>query len=87
MRVNGNERDEITAIDALKKDNVRYIFITNRAMREFGALAFGQDFYQTLGGWIEENYQVTEVFGTPAGQKPIIGEPPFFIKVYKKKGL
>ena len=82
-----SESEEITAIDALKRDNVRYIFITNRAMREFGTVAFGKDYYQTLGSWIEENYQVAEVFGTPAGKQPIIGEPPFFIMVYKKKGL
>ena len=79
-------QDELDAIAALKRDNVRYIFMPNRAMREFGAVAFGQDFYQTLGGWIEENYREVEVLGMSAGQTPVIGTPPFFIKVYVKRG-
>ncbi len=82
-----SKQDELDAIAALKRDNVRYIFIPDRAMREFGSVAFGRDFYQTLGNWIEENYETVEVFGVPAGQHPMIGEEPFFIKVYKRKGL
>ena len=82
-----SEQDEVAAIAALKKDKVRYIFVTNRAMREFGSVAFGQDFYETLGNWIDENYETVQVFGMPAGQQPVIGEPPFFIRVCKRKGL
>lgn len=79
------QQDELDAIAALKNSNVRYIFIPNRAMREFGSVAFGQDFYQTLGNWIEENFQVVEVFGISEGQIAEVGKPPYFIKVYKKK--
>ncbi|MEP6787423.1 MAG: glycosyltransferase family 39 protein [Acidobacteriota bacterium] len=82
-----SQQGELDAIAALKRDNVRYIFILNRPMTEFGATAFGRDFYQSFGNWIEENYEVVEVFGVPTGQRPEIGEGPFFIKVYKRKGL
>ena len=79
-------QDELDAIAALKRDNVRFIFVPNRAMREFGSFEFGKDFYQTLGNYIEENYEVVKVFGISGDQQPIVGQPPFFIKAYKKKG-
>jgi 4-amino-4-deoxy-L-arabinose transferase-like glycosyltransferase len=78
------EQDEKDAIEALKKANVRYIFITNRPMREFGATAFGEDFYTTFGGFINENYETVAAFGSPGDPDPKIGGPQFFIKVLKR---
>jgi len=79
-----SEQDELDAIAALKKENIRYIFIPNRAMREFGKVEFGRDFYQTLGRYIEENYHVETIFGLTGDQKAVVGQPPFFVKVYKR---
>ncbi len=80
-----SQQDELDAIEQLRRDNVRYIFVPNRAMREFGTVAFGRDFYQTLGGWIEENYRVVKTFGIAEGEEAEIGMPKFFIKVYERK--
>lgn len=80
-----SQQDELDAIEALKRGDVRYIFVPNRAMREFGAYEFGKDFYQTLGNWIEENYSVEKILGIEDGREPVVGQPPFFIKIYKRK--
>ena len=80
-----SRQDELDAIEALKRGNVRYVFITNRPMREFGAVAFGKDFYQTLGGYITENYRLAKTFGVPDGPEPEIGDPRYFIKAYERK--
>ncbi len=80
-------QDELDAIEALSRDNVRYIFMPNRAMQEFGKVEFGRDYNQTLGNWIEDNYQVVRVFGISEGQKPETGKPPYFIKVYERRAL
>lgn len=80
-----SERDELAAIAAFERDGVRYIFVPNRAMREFGKTEFGKDFYQTLGGWIEANFTLERTFGIKEGQPAIMGEPPFWVKVYKRK--
>ena len=80
-----SEPDERQSIDALEKANVRYILITNRPMREFGATAFGEDFYLTLGSYIRENFEVAAVFGDPAAADPNIGDPKFFIKALKRR--
>ncbi|CAN5324148.1 hypothetical protein BH20ACI2_BH20ACI2_28260 [soil metagenome] len=81
-----SEQDEKDAIEALKKGNERYIFITNRPMREFGATAFGEDFYTALGSFIDENYETVAAFGSPGDPDPKIGGPQFFIKVLKRIG-
>jgi hypothetical protein len=79
------EQDELDAIGALEKGDVRYIFITNRPMREFGATAFGEDFNVTLGGYIKEKYERVAVFGSPDSQDPKIGDPKFFIKALRRR--
>lgn len=81
-----SEQDEIDAIATLERDNVRFIFVPNRAMREFGAVEFGRDYNRILGRHIEDNYQVVEIFGLSGDQRPVVGRPPFFIKAYRKKG-
>lgn len=80
-----DREDELAAIESLERANVRYIFVVNRPMREFGGEAFGRDFYRTLGKWIEENFRVVEVFGREKGSDAVIGEGPFFIKVYERE--
>jgi 4-amino-4-deoxy-L-arabinose transferase-like glycosyltransferase len=78
-----SESDERAAIAAL--DPVRYIFIVNRPMREFGAEAFGRDFYHTLGGWIADHYRTVKVCGDPTRSDPQIGDPHFFIRILERK--
>ncbi len=80
-----SRQDELDAISAMERDDVRFIFVVNRPMKEFGKTAFGRDFYMLLGGWIEDNYEVADVFGIEKGEKAVIGESPFFIKAYKRK--
>ena len=82
-----SEQDELTASSLLMRDNVRYIFVPNRPMREFGSVAFGKDFYRTLGGWMQDNYRLVKVFGVPDGPEPEIGDPRYFIKAYERKDL
>jgi len=81
-----SEEDEQAAIKRLQQDGVRYLFIINRPMREFGAEAFGRDFYGQLGGWIEANYRLVKVCGPPQAGNPQIGDPRFFIKIFERSG-
>ncbi len=85
-------RDEQDAITRLQRDRVRYVLVANRPMREFGLEAFGRDFYTQLGGWIETNYRLVKVFGSPQAQAQAqsesldlpIGNPMFFIKIFER---
>jgi 4-amino-4-deoxy-L-arabinose transferase-like glycosyltransferase len=77
-----SETDELLAIDRLQKERVRYILIVNRPMREFGAEAFGRDFYPALGRWIEEQYELERVFSPSRKESYEIGDPVFFIKIF-----
>jgi hypothetical protein len=63
---------------------VRYVLIVNRPMREFGAEAFGRDYYQSLGQWIDKNYHLKQVCGPRGDTHLQIGYPAFFIKVLAK---
>ncbi len=80
-----SERDEREAIAKLEDDQVRYVLIVNRPMREFGAEAFGRDFYQTLNAWIEEHYQLVKICGTVDDPQIQIGAPQFFIKILQRR--
>jgi hypothetical protein len=92
-----SERDERETIHRLEQDRVRYVLVVNRPMREFGAEAFGRDFYTRLGDWIGTHYRLVEVCGQPrtatslTGQPteppagPQIGDPQFFIKIFERK--
>jgi 4-amino-4-deoxy-L-arabinose transferase-like glycosyltransferase len=77
--------DEAAAIELLEQQQVRYVLIVNRPMREFGAVAFGRDFYQRLGGWLEEHYRVRKICGAPGQSDVQIGAPGFFIKLLERK--
>ncbi len=52
-------------------------------MAEFGKDSFGLDFYTKLMGWIENNYEIVEVYGAPGENDIEIGDNRFFIKIYK----
>jgi Dolichyl-phosphate-mannose-protein mannosyltransferase len=80
-----DEREEKSAIERLQREGVRYILIVNRPMREFGAEAFGDDYNQVLGRWIEENYRTVKVCGQNADPSQQIGAPDFFIKILQSK--
>jgi len=79
-----DSRAELEAIRTLQEKNVRFVFLFNRPTSEFGAKIFGRDYYQTLMGWIESNYEMDAVFGDGADAESQIGDAPFFIKCYKK---
>ena len=76
------ERDEIARLQAA---NVRYIFVTNRPMREFGAEALGRDYFPTLGGWIDARYRLVKVCGAQGNEGIQIGAPVFFIKIFERR--
>jgi hypothetical protein len=80
-----DEREEKRAIERLQREGVRYILIVNRPMREFGAEAFGEDYNQVLGRWIEENYRLVKVCGQNTDPSQQIGDPDFFIKILQSK--
>ncbi len=79
-----SERDETAAIELLERQRVRYVLLVNRPMREFGAVAFGRDFYPRLGGWTAAHYRVAQVFGAAGRVNAQIGEAEFFIKVLER---
>jgi 4-amino-4-deoxy-L-arabinose transferase-like glycosyltransferase len=78
-----SERDEEQMIETLQRQQVRYVLIVNRPMREFGAEAFGRDFYTTLSNWIDEHYSVVKVCGEVQDPRQEIGAQNFFVKIYK----
>ncbi len=80
-----SEKDEQDAIAKLQQEQVHYVLIVNRPMREFGAEAFGRDFYTTLGRWIDDHYRIVKVIGAPAETNLQIGDPRFFIKVLQRR--
>jgi hypothetical protein len=73
--------DEAAAIRTIESLRVGYVFVINRPMREFGSERFGEDFYQSLGGWIDRHYQLVRVIGA-TDREVRIGDRDFFIKVY-----
>jgi hypothetical protein len=77
-----SEEDERKVIEQLLREPIRYVLIVNRPMREFGAEAFGRDFYPVLGRWIDEHYHVVKVCGGAPDRQLQIGDPVFFIKVF-----
>jgi hypothetical protein len=76
-----NEAQQEQAIQKLQERRVKFIFILNRPTREFGPVVFGKDYGVRLMSWIEQHYQLIEVFGGNAASE--IGDKKFFIKCYK----
>lgn len=79
-----SEEDERQAIEILRDRRVRFLFIVNRPMREFGREKFGRDFYRPLGRAIEERYTLNRVLGDSGSPQAEIGDRDFFIKVYER---
>ena len=77
--------DEERTIELLRELPIRYVLIVNRPMREFGAEAFGRDFYTRLGAAIAEQYQLIKVCGAVTESDSAIGAPQFFIKILARK--
>lgn len=74
---------EQQAIEQLEKHKVKFIFILNRPTREFGPIAFGRDYCALLMNWIEDHYDLIQVFGNQGNVNSQIGNKKFFIKCYK----
>ncbi len=78
-----DEQGERAEIARLQAARARYALIVNRPMHEFGADAFGSDFFPTLGQWIDERYQLVKVCGASQDEGLQIGDPVFFIKIFE----
>ena len=70
------ERDAIAQVATVK-----YVLVINRPMREFGLEAFGRDYYQAFGQYLDEKFHVVKVCGEVKDEKLQIGSPHFFIKI------
>jgi hypothetical protein len=77
--------DETHTIEQLRGTPIRYVLMVNRPMREFGAVAFGRDFYQRLGEYLAQHYRVAKVCGSPDQTDAAIGDARFFIKILVSK--
>ena len=77
-----SERDETRVIEQLR--DIRYVLIVNRPMREFGATAFGQDFYPRFGATLAQQYRVVQICGAPGEPNIAIGDSRFFIKIFER---
>jgi hypothetical protein len=71
----------------LSKEPIRYALVVNRPMREFGAEAFGRDFYTKLGAWIDGHYRLVKVCGSSRDERLQIGAPVFFIKIFEDRAV
>jgi 4-amino-4-deoxy-L-arabinose transferase-like glycosyltransferase len=72
------EQAELTR---LAQRGVRYVLVVNRPMREFGAEAFGRDFFPLMGAQLASDYSVVHVCGVPNEPNIAIGDKRFFIKI------
>ena len=75
------EQAELARLEARR---VSYVLIVNRPMTEFGATAFGRDFFPQMGAWIAAHYRVTRVCGAPDEPSIAIGDPRFFVKILER---
>ncbi|MGH9940285.1 MAG: ArnT family glycosyltransferase, partial [Blastocatellia bacterium] len=82
-----SEGDERKTIERMRQERIRYAFIVNRPMREFGAEAFGRDFYTELGAWIDEHYRLIKVCGSSRDERLRIGDPVFFVKIFELRKI
>ena len=64
-----------------KLAEVKYVLLLNRPMREFGLEAFGRDYYQAMGRYLEENFRVVKMCGEVKDERLQIGAAHFFIKI------
>jgi hypothetical protein len=60
---------------------VKYVLLLNRPMREFGREAFGRDYYQAMGKYLDEHFRVVKICGEVTDERLQIGAAQFFIKI------
>lgn len=78
---------EQQTIARLNERKPKLVLIPNRPTKEFGPVVLGRDYYQNLMKWVDEHYELAEVLSRdPLVKEPRIGEGPFFIKVYRRRG-
>jgi hypothetical protein len=82
-----SEQDEREAIATLERENVRYLFLVNRRVIEFGKTSFGNDHYLLLGRWIKERFRSVRVCSYAPDQNLQPGDPEFFIRIYERTSL
>ena len=80
-----DERGERAEIARLQAARARYALIVNRSMHEFGADAFGRDYFTTLGQWIDEHYRLVKICGKSQDESLQIGDPIFFVKIFENR--
>jgi 4-amino-4-deoxy-L-arabinose transferase-like glycosyltransferase len=80
-----DERGERAEIARLQASRARYALIVNRPMHEFGADAFGSDYYTTMGRWIDEHYRLVKVCGESRDERLRIGDQVFFVKILENR--
>jgi 4-amino-4-deoxy-L-arabinose transferase-like glycosyltransferase len=80
-----DEQGERAEIERLQASQARYALIVNRSMHEFGADAFGRDYFPTLGRWLDENYRLVKVCGESQDERLQIGDQVFFIKILETR--
>jgi len=78
-----SSNEERAMLQSLERSPVKYLLLVNRPMREFGAVAFGRDFYRPFGDWIETHYRWVTTLGEGVAPSARIGDPTFFIHVYR----
>ena len=81
-----DEWGERAEIARLQTSRARYALIVNRPMHEFGADAFGSDYYTTMGRWIDEHYRLVKVCGESRDERLRIGDQVFFVKILENRG-
>ncbi|HEX4951259.1 MAG TPA: glycosyltransferase family 39 protein [Blastocatellia bacterium] len=64
-----------------KLAEVKYVLLLNRPMREFGLEAFGRDYYQAMGRYLDEHFRVVKMCGEVKDERLQIGAAHFFIKI------
>ena len=77
---------ELRAIRQLRDANTALILIPNRPTREFGPAVFGRHYCQRLMRWIDTHYAPCAIFGPVKDPSLQIGDPPFFLRAYCRRG-
>jgi hypothetical protein len=80
-------RFEVDAVARLGQSRAPLVLIVNRPTGEFGPVAFGRDYAVALMRWIETNYSECAMFGPLKSPALQIGDRPFFIRAYCRRGL
>src|SRR5262245_3830724 len=81
-----DEQGERAEIARLQAAPARYALVVNRSIHEFGADAFGRDYFMTLGRWIDEHYRLVKVCGESHEERLQIGDQVFFVKIFELRG-